>query len=451
MKVIERSSKAIRPSNLIKLRTLTEPVHRLSMPKALPLRRVIFFAGLATLFVGLMISRAMISIGMIVLLANAVFTSDLNKRLRVFLHNKALICITLIFIVYLLSGLNSDNIDYFWQRMQLKLPFLAIPFAIGTEPRFRQKDFMVLLYFFVFLITASSFWVIVNYALNFSAITESLRHGKSIPVPYDHIRYSLMVALAVVSAIYLVIKPHFKIVSWQSKLMIGLAVFLFIFLHVLSVRSGLAVLYLCLFYLGLWFLIRMKRKRTGVVILIAIVLIPALAYAVIPSFHKKINYMAEDLTAYFTEGVTKDYSDSKRFVSIKLAIEAGKQSPLIGVGVGDVVDEMKKQYDTYFPGATIFGRMIPHNQYVYIYLATGLAGLLICLVGFLMPLFYKKYNRDIWFVCLNLIILFSFLVEASIEIQIGTAFYVLFISLGIRYQEALLASPLEDDTQSGDQ
>lgn len=400
------------------------------------IRRLLFYTGIFAIFGGLMFSRGLLSTGMIILLANALFTGNLKSNFKTFIENKVLLSITLVFFVYLLTGLYSENTDYFLQRMRVKLPLLALPFAIGTQQYFRKKDFYIILSVFIGVIAVSSFWVLANYAANFSEITQSLRHGKSIPVPYDHIRYSLMVAFCTIACIYLSWINPFQYIKWMRIAILFVAVYLFVFMHVLSVRSGLLAMYVSLFYISIWILVHLKKKAIGILAIVAIFSIPVIAYLAIPSFHKKINYMVEDVTKYLDEGKTNEYSDAKRIVSIKMGIRVGNESPLIGVGVGDVRDEMNQKYDEFFPDAKNSDKLIPHNQYVFVYAATGILGLSICLYAFLLPLFYKKYSQNWLFVCLNLIILFSFLVESTIEIQIGTAFYVIFLTLGVRYLES---------------
>ncbi len=73
--------------------------------------------------------------------------------------------------------------------------------------------------------------------------------------------------------------------------------------------------------------------------------------------------------------------------------------------------------------------LLPHNQFVFVAAGTGIAGLLIFCLGIFLPLFNRKNLGNILFICFYIIVLSSFFTEATVEEQMGTAFYLLFLLL----------------------
>ena len=107
------------------------------------------------MLVGLIFSKVLLSMGMIGLVMNAVFDRRIGEHFRRFLGNPALLGLTLIFFIFLISGLNSTNTDWLIDRMRMKVPFLLMPFAVVAIPRFTRREYLGLLYFFLLLISGT--------------------------------------------------------------------------------------------------------------------------------------------------------------------------------------------------------------------------------------------------------------------------------------------------------
>ena len=82
----------------------------------------IFACGL--ILVGLISYRALMSIGMITLGVRAVLSLRPKENIQHLLQNKALLALLGIFFLYVVSGLWSENLYYWLDRVRMKLPFL---------------------------------------------------------------------------------------------------------------------------------------------------------------------------------------------------------------------------------------------------------------------------------------------------------------------------------------
>lgn len=341
---------------------------------------------------------------------------------------KPYLWIAMPFFLVLVSALWSSDLPYTLERLRIKVPFLLMPWAFAAIPRLSRKEYHFVLIFLVGLMVLACLYVGINYMVHFEEINEMIGKGKPIPTPSNHIRFSLMLCFAVLSGIYLFVNRVSIRFSWERKVVLGATVFLLIFIHVLSVRSGLLVLYLALLVWLLRYVVQTRNWQVALAMGALLVLLPAGAYQFFPSFRTKIAYARWDLLQH-QQGKGAEYSDSGRLTSLKAGWEIGKRSPWVGVGAGDLKLEVKGYYEAAFP--EIEKPKMPHNQFVTIFAGTGLAGLAFFLAGFFFPLFYRKNYKDYLFLALHVVIFFSFMMENTIENNFGASFFLLFLLLGL--------------------
>lgn len=399
-------------------------------------QQFVFFVCCGML-IALIYSKFALTVGMILLIlagfAKKVSFSGLRQA-------KDLLVITLFFFLVLISGLYSDDSGYWLERIRIKLPFLLLPLAFINLPKFNTRQYHSLFYFFLIIVSCSAIPVVINYVTHFEEIIQSIHKGKAVPTPINHIRYSLMIAFAILCGALLWWKNFYLKYKWERHLILVLTSFLLVVIHILSVRSGLLVLYLTLGILSLRFVFDTRRYFLGSAMIGAIILAPLIAYQVVPSLQSKINYMQYDFEQYMN-GNIKNFSDAERFISIEAGIKIGNKNPVIGVGAGDLKMALAEYYKNEFPNVS--HPKMPHNQLVSVYAGTGLLGLIIFLFAFFYPLWYKRNFRDPFLLSICLIVFCSFFVENTLENAIGVAFYTLFLMIGLNISSpSIIRKPL---------
>ena len=348
-----------------------------------------------------------------------------------FWQYRSYVVVMLIFLSVLISGLWSPPNGEWLGKLTIRLPFLALPLAFAWLPSISKDYYRLVFYGMLLLLSLVSVGVLLNYALQFDIITESLRHGKNIPVPMNHIRFSLLLGLGVCSGILLYLEGYFLRYKWERNLILGISIFLFITIHILSVRSGIVALYATLALLGFrYYIVKKKEYLKGIILGAALLIAPVLAYLLLPSLQNKVMYAMYDMEQ-FRAGKGSDFSDSERFGSIMVGLDIGNRYPLLGCGYGNLNQEISSTYQRVFPQDKEC--KLPHNQFIMTYAAAGIIGVMVLLIAFFYPLFYRKNYRDWYFLALHCIIFCSFLVEATIETQVGTLLYAFFLGLGLNY------------------
>ena len=388
------------------------------------------------ILVGMLTSKFLLGMGTVLFGAAALVNPKVGQHFKNLFNQKGLMAVWSVFFMCLLAGLWSEDTAYWLDRMRMKMPFLALPFAFASLQNVNTKNYYRLLNFFFWAVALLSLLALVRYGLDYENINQDYGAGKVIPTTVHHIRFSLMVVLAIAVGYFLSGKKYFEKFSWEPRLQLLVTIFLIVFLHILAVRSGLLAFYGLMFYLVINEVV--KRKKIGWALLIGGVLTlgAGLSYRQIPTLKKKIDYTFYSIDLFQKKESIRELSDSRRLGSILAGWEIFRTHPWLGVGLGDIKNETNAYLAAHYPDLTDLGLM-PHNQYLFILAACGIFGLLWFLAATLYPFFYKHAWRNQLFVSMQIIFILSFLVEHTVETQVGTAFVVFFLCLAIRHQDFL--------------
>lgn len=328
--------------------------------------------------------------------------------------------------MYGVSFFWSDDIADWSNRYTVKAPVLLLPLAFALLPAFTAKQLRV------FTITGCAiFLVTVTYSLQFYIsdpvyYAEQYVYSHTLPVlpENDHIRYSLSISLFIVWCVYSWV---FLNANWQ-KWAVGITVVvLSIYLHILAARTGLVVWYM---FVLLW-TIRYALKKsflTGAGLVASLIIVAFLAVKNIPTLEKRVWYFTHSISLYKKGEMQSGYSDIGRLISYKVAGAIISDNLLIGVGSGDMQHEMQKGYDKQFKDVPDQYRLLPHNQFFIVMLATGIMGLLLFVVWVIMPLAWL-YNasRTFYLFVVWFSLVLTMFIEPMLEVQFGVFVYLFFL------------------------
>ncbi len=342
-----------------------------------------------------------------------------------------------IFLITVISGVNSTNTEVWLQFLAKKSPFLFMPVCFYlTRDHFAQRYYDYLNGFIV-LVVLFSFGILTNYLLNAEAINIAIGKGQTLNTTIDHTEFSIYVAYAIVVSIFLYMEKRVTSRGGNRQTKLLIALFLMVFIHVLAVRSGLAVLYISGLLVALWYMFQKRSFKYLVPLIVSVILIPIMASKTFPSLKKKIDYTMWDLEQ-FRKGKGTSYSDSERLYSLQAGWSVAKEHMFLGVGIGDLKDECDKFYEKTL-GKTLVH--YPHNQYLFAVGAMGIVGLLIYLLCILGPIILLRSMMDPYFIMLTLVVLSSAMVENTLERTFSIGFYLFFALLSICHLTSKWAQP----------
>jgi len=319
----------------------------------------------------------------------------------------------------------SDDKAYWLRLVQTRLPFLVLPWAFANLPTLTERQWKSVLYLLVWFMVGLCIAIGINFLWHFDAIIEGLGRGNPIPVPRSHVRFSLILATAIISGAWLWQQGFWLRWAWERKVLLAAVAFLFVFLHVLSVRSGLFSLYAALLFALLRYVWISKRWLAGLAALGILAAGLWVATETVPSLKMRIAYMKYDWDRFNTKDDGYLYSDAVRWISLQSGWSLWKQNPVLGTGAGDLLLETKRITAEMFPNYSQEPRL-PHNQFIFILASTGLLGLVLSLVAFFWPIYYGR--KKMLFLTFQVMAFASFLIECTLENAIGVAWF-LFYSL----------------------
>jgi O-antigen ligase len=126
---------------------------------------------------------------------------------------------------------------------------------------------------------------------------------------------------------------------------------------------------------------------------------------------------------YERNGDANGSSVFQRIEFIKASFGIIKESPIFGVGTGDIVDAFANYYEETNSKLRPEYRFRSHNQYLAITVAFGVVGLLWFLFSMFYPIIADKRNRNYIYFVFLFIMMLSMFTEDTIETQIGATLF----------------------------
>jgi O-antigen ligase len=305
-----------------------------------------------------------------------------------------------------------------------------VPVAIYNL-RLGENEIKSLKYLFVGCAVVQSVYALF-FLFNHPGALQLYSLGRVLPtIEINHVEISWLISIGV-----LLLLDNYKNISVvPEKLIVGLIViWLFFFLHLFAVRTGLLCVYL---FLSIFFIVEIeknKKLRKYFILLPTVVALSFfLSYKLSDSIRYKLDYTRYDINRF--QGGASDfqlYSDGRRLQSIKIGLMLIREYPWLGCGIGNIKDKCDEIYKTNYPGISPENYYRPHSLYVYITCCFGfiIGGFLI--FCFIYPLIYFLQKKNYLFFNLYS----SFIIVSVWDVVMGTLFgeclYLLVIGWGLK-------------------
>lgn len=389
-----------------------------------PFRHPLIFASLLLMLTALFTSRALLSAGIIFFIALACLHKNFPQQLKAFFSNPLLVGVSLLFFIPLVSGLWSDDKEVWLRFIRIKLPLLLLPLAFAGSWQLTGRQWKILAYCFIALLLLSCCWSLWQYLQHREETNLGYLKAKSIgtPLDNDHVRFSLLVCIGIVCTLMLWMQAKRGV-----RIALGLSVVFFIvYLHILSARTGLIGFYIFLLMAAGYLLFRSSHKLHAILILLALVVMPLLAWFCLPTFQNRIRYIVYDYSHLEKSRYLPGANDGNRYLSLKAGWQILKEHPF-GVGAGDVVNETNKWYDAHVPDMLTTDRFFPSSEWLMYGGAAGWPAFFLFTVVMLLPFFQKKIRERFFWLSLNSIAAFSLVFDIGLEVQFGVFIYAFLV------------------------
>jgi O-Antigen ligase len=176
----------------------------------LPAHYYLRITALVILTVGICLHNTLMSIGAIWIMANWLIEAEYRFYWKKFKSSKTVWMLLGILLFALLSLLWSDDVAYGLKDLGRKMPFFAIPFALGLGKPIERKVQYFLLYVFLGTLLLTSG---INY-YRYHFVLDNPADIRQMSFFISPVRFSVLVALGIFAAVYLFMKNKGPRMLW---------------------------------------------------------------------------------------------------------------------------------------------------------------------------------------------------------------------------------------------
>jgi O-antigen ligase len=204
----------------------------------------IYFWALVLAAVSLPLSKYTLSISIISLLTNWVLEGDFRNKLNRLKKNSAFWSVLAIFLIHVVWLINTSNFSYGFHDIKNKIILVVFPFILFSSKPVTPKEFRNILLWFTSAVIASS---LISTSILVGIFTPEVSINKGISIFISHIRFSLLINIAIFSLGYLVFSNKYILSTPLKAGLILPIIWLVIFLFLLKSLTGLILFLVVLF------------------------------------------------------------------------------------------------------------------------------------------------------------------------------------------------------------
>lgn len=363
----------------------------------------------------------------VLLFANWIIEGNFSDKFFRLKSNRFAHLFILFYLLFLFGMFWTENKNAGWFDLQVKLSVFVFPVIFSSISFCSQKNINKILFSFVMgcLLATIYCFSYAIYKWNSTGDNYFLYTKLSVILHPSYLAMYLSFSIVVLSFqiikkkyltgklffdVLLVVWFWFNIIMLQSKAGIMITGILFIVLlisYLITSRKLIPVIIVLIFIGGGYYLInRYIVTANNSRILVA------------------VSHISErKIDAAFGE------TSEIRILIWETALDVIKNNVFLGVGTGDVKDELTLLYKKKNMQTPYDFRLNAHNQYIQSAVGLGLMGFVLIIFNFLFPFLHSVRKRKFLYVLFILIVSLNLLVESMLETQAGVVFYAFFNSL----------------------
>ena len=219
------------------------------------IRRYIYFLSIGLLIIGLPFSRAMISIGTVAMLIGWLFDPKIIEKFKIFLHSKAALAFTSIYLIHIIGLLYTSDFDYALFDLRTKLPLLLFPMIMVSSPSLTTTELRNFLLLFAATATAA-----ISYSL-FLFLSQDLADFRQAFPFVSHIRLSLEVLIAISIMMFYGHSKYAGIPKWIKVILLIVPFYLIWAMSVLELMTGIVIFGVGVLLFLFRYLLENKNKK----------------------------------------------------------------------------------------------------------------------------------------------------------------------------------------------
>jgi len=336
-----------------------------------------------------------------------------------------------LYLLYLLGMAWSENQDYGWFDLEIKLSLLIFPliFATSDPGVFHARRVKILLFTFLGACVAGSLLFLGRaWTISRQGTVDAFYYSQL--SWYFHASYlSMYYTFGTGLALAYLARGFNRLPRLQLAGLAMLALFLEAMIFLLSSKAGLLTLFLTeILFLVILLVNKVKiwKVLAAACVLAGVGMVYSQAF---PFAFNRISRARQVITS--AEARTSGPEDGTAVRMDIWRISAGliRQHPWIGTGTGDVKDVLMESYRQNNQAPLSRKQLNAHNQYLQTFLALGLPGILVLLATLGIPAYGSFRRRHYLLFLLMLVVAVNLTAESMFETQAGVLFYAFFNAL----------------------
>ena len=359
-----------------------------------------------------------------ILFINAIAEFKFKFRFRQLLQSKIILAIIFYYGLNILSLLWSQNIDAGLFDNQVKLSLFILPLLLFSERNLSSHiEKKIRLAFILGCATSSIYMLSI-------ALYEYFQTGVN---HFTYITLSKIFHPSYIS-MYLLLAIVF---IWDDYLKKRKHIFFFFLILcllclttiLLSSKINILILISLMLLYGFISLFQFKKNKNPAIITFIFIFISVF---VILSNKNISGRISQSIDTLFSEKKTdrnETASTGARILIWEAGLELLKEKCLMGVGCGDVKDELVKKYEVMGFDGIARTKLNAHNQYLQTAISAGILGLALLLYIIINSIYRGFKEQNMLIILFFAIIAVNFSVESMLETQAGVIFFAFFSSI----------------------
>lgn len=234
--------------------------------------------GMMLIAIGLPLNKVVLSIGTIWIISNWLLEFDFKSKWQRLKENKIVWIALGFYFLHFIGLLWTENFEYALKDLNTKLPFVVVPFVIGTRTAIPKQHIKIILISFLFSLLVTSL-----FNFGFYYFSDGYKDYRTMSLFGSHIRYGILIAIGLVIALGFLVKA-----SKVSRVYWSLPIIWLVF-YIMYSQVGTSIILLVLLILSSIVYSILKIKSRTVKVLMFLVPLSILGYVAY-----EVNFVYQD-------------------------------------------------------------------------------------------------------------------------------------------------------------
>jgi len=327
------------------------------------------------------------------------------------------------FLLHLVGLLYSTNMHAGWFDIEVKLTMILFPLVFFLSDFLTEQKRKYLLLTFVtgtalgmFMCVGAAFYeYYANNVNNFFYMKLSIFHHPTY--------FAMYICFSLATILKYLFYDESEFSKFVKSIFIILIFLFAVFIYMLSSKAGIIIYFITLATMSVPVLFK-KNKR----IFASFILLFAV-FQIWFSLTQNMRFETVSKSlATAEENVTTAESNGVRVLIYEAAIYIIKSNYVVGVGTGDIKDELMLEYKVRNMKGAFENKLNAHSQFLETFIGQGIAGISLLLLIFLVPFISSVKSKNWLLMTFVILVALNFLTESMLNTQAGVVFFAFFYS-----------------------